>query len=110
MKCEYCHPQFVWSSFYLIFRPRQRIQYLGAVGLGQSDITSYNGSMMQVWVGDAFHGLGPLACSDSGLTSETMSPFRHFVRTPWTGDRPIASLLPTQDRTTQKNMEIHPCL
>jgi hypothetical protein len=26
----------------------------------------------------AFHGLCPLACSDSEITSETMNPFRHF--------------------------------
>jgi len=36
-----------------------------------------------------FHELCPLACSDSELTSETMNPFRHFGRIPWTGDRPI---------------------
>jgi hypothetical protein len=27
----------------------------------------------------------------SELTSETVNPFRHFGRTTWTGDRPIAS-------------------
>jgi len=26
-----------------------------------------------------FHGLGPLTCSNSELTSETMNPFRHLV-------------------------------
>jgi hypothetical protein len=28
-----------------------------------------------------------------------MNPFRHFGRTPWTGDRPVARSLPTQDNT-----------
>jgi len=31
---------------------------------------------------ELFDGLGPLACSDIELTSETMNPFRHFGRTP----------------------------
>jgi len=46
-----------------------------------------------------FHGLGPLACSDSELTSETMKRSKCFGRTPWTGNRPIAKPLPTQDST-----------
>jgi hypothetical protein len=33
-----------------------------------------------------FHRLGPLACSASELTSETMNPFKCFGRTPCTGD------------------------
>jgi hypothetical protein len=57
-----------------------------------------------------FHGLGFLACSYLELTSDTMDPFRYFERTPWTGDRPIARSLPTQDCTTQKNADIHPFL
>jgi len=32
-----------------------------------------------------------------------MNPFRHFGRTPSTGDRPIERPLPTHDSTTQKN-------
>jgi hypothetical protein len=32
-----------------------------------------------------FHGLGPVACSNSELTSETMNPLRHFGRIPLTG-------------------------
>jgi hypothetical protein len=31
-------------------------------------------------------------------------------RTPWTGDQPGAMPLPTQDDTTQKNADTHPCL
>jgi hypothetical protein len=50
-----------------------------------------------------FHGLGPLASSVSELTSEAMNPFRHFGRTHWTGDRPNARPLPTQDSRAQKN-------
>jgi len=50
----------------------------------------------------AFHGLDALACS----YSETMSPFRHLGRTPWTGDRPIARPLPKLDSTTQRNADI----
>jgi hypothetical protein len=33
-----------------------------------------------------------------------------FGRTPWTGDQPVARSLPTQDSTTQKNADTHPCL
>jgi hypothetical protein len=32
-----------------------------------------------------FHELGPLACSNKELTSETMNPFRHCCATLWTG-------------------------
>jgi len=39
-----------------------------------------------------------------------MQPFRYFGRTHWTGDRPIARPLPTQDGTTQKNTDVHPYL
>jgi hypothetical protein len=31
-------------------------------------------------------------------------------RTPWAGERPDARPPPTQDNTTQKNVDIHPCL
>jgi hypothetical protein len=34
---------------------------------------------------------------------------RTFGRAPWTGDRPDARPLPTQDNTTQKNADTHPC-
>jgi hypothetical protein len=47
-------------------------------------------------------GLCPSAALDSELTFETVNPFRHTGRTPWTGDRPIEKLLRTQDRITQK--------
>jgi len=43
-----------------------------------------------------FCGLGPMAFSESELTSENVTPFRHFSGTPWTGDWPIARPLPTQ--------------
>jgi len=33
----------------------------------------------------------------SELTSESMNPLGYFGRTPWTGDRPIAKSLLTQD-------------
>jgi len=41
-----------------------------------------------------------------------MNPFRHFGRTPWTGDQPIARPLPTEDNTTQriKKADMHQCL
>jgi hypothetical protein len=54
------------------------------------------------------NGLYVVARSDSELTSETMNPFRHFGRIPWTGDRPIPKSLPTQKGTTQKNANILP--
>jgi hypothetical protein len=50
-----------------------------------------------------------MACSDSELTSEITNPFTHFDRTPWTRDQPITRPLPTQDSTTQKNADTHPC-
>jgi len=40
-----------------------------------------------------FHGLGPLAYSDSELASETMNPCRHFGRTPWTRKWPTIEKL-----------------
>jgi hypothetical protein len=46
--------------------------------------------------------LGCLTCSYSKLTSETITPFRHFGRTSRMMDRPIANTLPTQDSTTHK--------
>jgi len=47
--------------------------------------------------------LGPLACSDAELISETVYHLIHFGTTPWTGDQPIAWALPTQDSRTQQN-------
>jgi hypothetical protein len=32
-----------------------------------------------------------------------------FVLTPWTGDNPDARPIPSQDNTTQKNADTHPC-
>jgi hypothetical protein len=58
----------------------------------------------------SFHGLGPLTCSDSELTSGTKNSFRYTCRIPWTGDRPIARPVPTQYSTTQRNEVIHPAL
>jgi hypothetical protein len=54
-----------------------------------------------------FHRLGLLACSDSEIISETSNTFRHLYRTPWMGDQPVTRLIPTQDSTAQKNMDIH---
>jgi hypothetical protein len=58
-----------------------------------------------------FHGLGPLACYDSELTSGTMNTFRHFGRTPWTGDRlkTMTSTYTEQQDTRKKKMEIYLC-
>lgn len=47
----------------------------------------------------ALHGLDPLACRNVELSSGTVNPFRHFDRTTWTGDRPSARPVPTQDST-----------
>jgi hypothetical protein len=41
----------------------------------------------------SFHGLDPMACSDSELTSGTLDPFRHFGRTPWTRKWPTIEKL-----------------
>jgi hypothetical protein len=49
-----------------------------------------------------FHGFDPLAYSDPELTSGTMNYFRHFCRTPSTGDRPIARPLRKQDSTEKR--------
>jgi len=56
-----------------------------------------------------FHSLGPLACFKSELTSKTTDLFRHFGRTSWTGDWTITRPVPTQDSTTHKNVNVHPC-
>jgi len=53
-----------------------------------------------------FHALGPVVCSESELTSESMNPFRHFGRTPWTGYQPVARPVPTQNSTTQKDVDM----
>jgi hypothetical protein len=39
-----------------------------------------------------FHGLGPVSSSKSELTSQTMSNFRYFGRSVWTGIGPSQSL------------------
>jgi hypothetical protein len=39
-----------------------------------------------------------------------MNLFGHFGKTPWTGNQPDEMPLPTQDNTTQKNADTHPCL
>jgi len=51
-----------------------------------------------------FDRLGPLACSDSELTSETMSQFGHLCRTPWMGDQPIVRPSSSEDDTIQKDV------
>jgi hypothetical protein len=43
--------------------------------------------------------------------SEVLKPcFSSSDRTPWTSDQPVARPLPTQDNTTQKDADKHPCL
>jgi hypothetical protein len=39
-----------------------------------------------------------------------MIQFRYYCRTPWTGDRPIARPVPTQDSTTEKTADIRGCI
>jgi len=56
-----------------------------------------------------FHGLGPLACSNSELIFEAVNSFRLFSRNPWTGELLVASALHIQ-RTTQKSVDRHPWL
>jgi hypothetical protein len=48
-----------------------------------------------------FHGLGPLTCSESKLTSEYINPFTRFGRASM-GDRPIARTLRTQAAQHEK--------
>jgi len=43
------------------------------------------------------HGLDPLSCSDSALTSEIVNPFRYSGRIPWMGDRPTYARQYTYD-------------
>jgi hypothetical protein len=55
-------------------------------------------------------GLGLLAFSDSEFDFWILwIYFWTFGRTFWTGDQPVARSLPTQDKTTQKNADTHPC-
>jgi len=65
-----------------------------------------------MWAWRKLHNgsLGSLACSASELTSESMNPFRHFGRTPWTGNSPITGPPPTQESATQNSVNIYPCL
>jgi len=46
------------------------------------------------------HGLGPVSCSDSKLTSEYVNLFRRFSRTPWMGDRKTSTY--TEQHNTEK--------
>jgi hypothetical protein len=56
-----------------------------------------------------YHGLSSLACSESEFM-KLWFVFRYCGRTPWTEERPIESLVPTQDRIIQRNAGIHPFL
>jgi hypothetical protein len=57
-----------------------------------------------------FQGLGLLSCSGfRTYFSETYESIWTHGSTRWTGDRPDARPLPTQDNTTQKNADTHPC-
>jgi len=52
-----------------------------------------------------------MACSNSEFDFWNLWIYFHtFGRTPWTGDWPITRPLPTQNSTTQKNADTHPCL
>jgi len=44
------------------------------------------------------------------LIPEVMDPFRHFGSSLWAGSWATARPLPTQDSTTHKIPDIHPCL
>jgi len=58
-----------------------------------------------------FQKLGLLACSGfRTYYSEAYESIWTVGRTPWTGNRPVARTLLTQDTTTQKNADTHPCL
>jgi len=50
----------------------------------------------------SFHGLGPLAFSDSELTYETMAHFSHFGRTVWRSDYCKASTYTGQHNTEKR--------
>jgi len=97
----------MWSSIFNLNETYQFFSILLAEYLLQAENSADNCFNFRCCM---FHGLGPLTCSYSELTSETVNAFRHFGRTPWTGDRPIARPIPTQDSTTQKYADIHPCL
>jgi len=58
-----------------------------------------------------FHGLSPLASSESELTSETMNPFGYCGRNTSMGDQPIARTISTfKNSRTQKYADILTCL
>jgi len=38
-----------------------------------------------------------------------MNLFWIYGKAPWTGDQPVARSLPTQNSTTHKNADTHPC-
>jgi hypothetical protein len=54
------------------------------------------------------YGLGPVTCPNSELLLKLWSTSTSS-RTPWTRDQPDARPLPTQDSTTQKHKDKHPC-
>jgi hypothetical protein len=43
------------------------------------------------------------------LLFQFLGSIRYFGRTPWVGDQSSAMPLPTQDNTTQKDADKHPC-
>jgi hypothetical protein len=51
---------------------------------------------------NTFHRLGPLACSDSELTSETVNPFRHSLDV-----GSVHYKASIQNSTTQKDADIY---
>jgi hypothetical protein len=106
-----CHRQFPLStrvsSTYVFYVPHQ-------ISSLQSDLPSYVQPTNFFVISQirqshyAFHELCPVASSDSELTSETMNRITYFGWAPWTGDRPIAMPLPTEDSTTEQKEGMHP--
>jgi hypothetical protein len=71
--------------------------------------TVINGVILLLFI--VFQELGLLACSGfRTYFSETYESIWTVGRTPWTGDRPNARPLPTQDNTTQTKADTQPCL
>jgi len=63
-----------------------------------------------------FHGLGPVTCSESELTSGTVNPFSYFGRTPQTGISPSQVLClhgtarHTHTHIHKADIRVHPWL
>jgi hypothetical protein len=66
---------------------------------------------LEHWNSFSFFPVALQSLTDLGHLTNRMflELFRHS-RTPWTSDQPVARPLPTQDNTTQKDADRHPCL